>query len=42
MSKYKYTIHNLLGHPLMEIFLLLGMPKIANRIHDKTLPKQNR
>ena len=35
---FKYTIHNILGHPLMEICSLLGFKKLATLIHDKTLP----
>tara|TARA_R100000152_G_C6543679_1_gene20852 strand:+ start:71 stop:253 length:183 start_codon:yes stop_codon:yes gene_type:complete len=34
------TVHNIVGHPLMEIFYLLGCPMLANLIHDKTLPEQ--
>jgi len=36
--KFKYTVHNVLGHPLMEICNLLGFEKLAILIHDKTLP----
>ena len=39
MKRFKYTFHNIIGHPLMEIFNLLGMQKLANKIHDKTLPQ---
>jgi len=39
MKKFRYTIHNIVGHPIMEIFYLLGMRKIAMWIHDVTLPK---
>lgn len=38
MSRFRYTIHNIVGHPLMEIFSLLGMHKRAAWIHDVTLP----
>jgi len=38
MKRFKYTIHNLIGHPLMEIFTLLGMKKAAQKINDRTLP----
>ena len=38
MNKYKYTIHNIVGHPLMEIFYILGMHKMSTWIHDITLP----
>lgn len=37
-EKYKYTIHNLIAHPMMEIFHLLGMSEISEKIHNITLP----
>jgi hypothetical protein len=40
MNRFKYTIHNLVGHPLMEVFYILGFTKWAKWIHDKTLPKK--
>jgi hypothetical protein len=39
MRRFRYTIHNVVGHPLMEIFSLLGMHERATWIHDVTLPK---
>ena len=33
-----WPVHNLIGHPLMQIFEWLGMPEIATRVHDETLP----
>jgi hypothetical protein len=39
MRRFRYTIHNIIGHPLMEIFYLLGLSALAERIHDITLPK---
>jgi len=39
MRRFRYTIHNMLGHPLMEIFYLLGMKQQAEWIHDSTLPR---
>jgi len=41
MSRFRYTIHNIVGHPLMEIFSLLGMHKRAAWIHDVTLPQRD-
>jgi len=38
MKRFKFTIHNIIAHPLMEIFALLGMSKAAIWIHDVTLP----
>lgn len=42
MKRFKYTIHNLIGHPLMEIFNLLGMKRTAQKIHDRTLPREEK
>lgn len=36
--KYRMTIHNVVGHPLMEILHLVGLETIANIVHDSTLP----
>ena len=38
MTRFKYTIHNLIGHPLMEIFNILGLKKLSIWVHDITLP----
>ena len=38
MSRFKYTIHNVIGHPLMELFHLVGLERLASWIHDITLP----
>ena len=37
-----WPMHNLIGHPLMQIFEWLGMPEIATRVHDETLPANAR
>jgi len=42
MKRFNYTIHNLFAHPLMEIFHLLGFTELGNKIHDMTLPKENK
>lgn len=39
-SKTAWTIHNLIGHPLSEIFYLLNMNNVSKWIHDVTMPKQ--
>jgi len=38
-KKFAYTLHNVVGHPAMEILHLLGFPVAADWIHDRTLPK---
>ena len=34
-----WFVHNMLGHPLMQIFNMLGFRLIASYIHDCTLPE---
>ena len=38
MSRFRYSLHNIIGHPLMEIFHLLGLKRLSSWIHDSTLP----
>lgn len=35
-----YAVHNIIAHPLMEVLKWLGKDTLANKIHDKTLPKK--
>lgn len=35
-----YAVHNIIAHPLMEILTWIGKDTLANKIHDKTLPKE--
>jgi len=36
--RHAWAIHNLIGHPLMQIFSWLGLTKLGLKIHDKTVP----
>ena len=38
-SRFEYTIHNMIAHPLMELLHLVGFTELGNRLHDATLPK---
>ena len=40
--RYKMSIQNLIGHPVSEVFHILGMDKIALYIHDVTLPEEEK
>lgn len=42
LGKYKWAIHNVLAHPLSEIFYLLGYNNLGNKIHDATIPFHKR
>lgn len=38
-TRFHWTLHNVVGHPLMEIFTLLGAPTIGSWFHDTTQPR---
>jgi len=40
MKRFRYSFHNIVGHPMMEVFNLLGMKRTAKKIHDITLPRK--
>lgn len=33
-----WTIHNFVGHPLMQFLYIINMNQAAKNVHDKTLP----
>ena len=36
--RFRWTIHNMLAHPVSELLFLLGMETAGNRVHDATIP----
>jgi len=40
MNRFRFTLHNIVGHPLMEIANIFGLYKLGMWFHDVTLPKQ--
>jgi hypothetical protein len=38
-KKYAWTLHNMIGHPVMQILAFFRMYDYAMMIHDKTVPK---
>ena len=42
MKRFRYSFHNIVGHPMMEVFNLLGMKSLAKKIHDMTLPNDTK
>lgn len=38
-AKHMWSIHNLVGHPLMQILSYLKFYKTAIRVHDATVPR---
>ena len=39
MKRFRYSAHNIIGHPLMEICNIFGAKKLGSWFHDITLPK---
>lgn len=37
-AKHAWAIHNLIGHPLMQIFSWFGLTRLGIKIHDATAP----
>jgi len=40
MLRFRYSLHNIVGHPLMEILNVLGFHAAGNWVHDATLPRK--
>lgn len=38
-AKNVWVVHNLIGHPAMQVLALLGFYKAAMWVHDVTVPK---
>ena len=37
---FRFTLHNLVGHPLSEVFHLVGLGRLSRWIHSATLPSE--
>jgi hypothetical protein len=37
-TRWRWTFHNLLGHPLSEILFQLGFHSASELVHDRTIP----
>jgi hypothetical protein len=37
-KRFQWTVHNMIGHPLCELFCIVGLKAIGNWIHDNTVP----
>ena len=37
-KKYQWSIHNIIAHPISEVFHILGLETLSKQVHDKTLP----
>lgn len=36
--RWRWTLHNLVGHPASELLYQLGARSLGNAVHDATLP----
>lgn len=41
LRRFDWAMHNIVGHPLMEICFLLGLERLGLWIHDETLPDED-
>ena len=39
LGPFKWTIHNIIAHPISEIAHLLGAKKFSVWVHDITIPE---
>lgn len=39
LGYFKWSIHNLFAHPLMELLHLIGLSSWGNKLHDFTIPE---
>lgn len=36
--RLRWTVHNLVAHPVSELLYLIGLGELGNRLHDWTIP----
>ena len=41
LGPFKWTLHNLVAHPLSELVYLIGFEQASNWIHDVTAPEHD-
>ena len=37
--RFRWTLHNLIAHPLSEVLYQVGLEEFGNRVHDATIPE---
>ena len=42
MKRFRYSFHNIVGHPLMEVLYVLGFHAAGSWVHDATLPRKKK
>lgn len=38
--RFRWTLHNLVAHPLSEILFQLGLREWSELVHDNTMPEE--
>ena len=38
LGPFKWTVHNIIAHPIAEIFWLLRLEAVGSYVHDVTIP----
>lgn len=38
-GRFRWTLHNLIAHPLSEVLFQVGLGEWGNRLHDATIPR---
>lgn len=41
LRRIEWAVHNIIGHPIMEILFLLGLEKAGLWFHEQTLPEED-
>lgn len=42
MRRFAWTIHNMIAHPISEVLWQLGLREWSQRLHDSTVPRDER
>lgn len=38
-ERFRWTLHNLVAHPISEVLYQIGLQKLSDEIHDRTIPE---
>ena len=38
-ERFRWTLHNLVGHPLSELAYLFGLRRLSDWLHNASIPK---
>ena len=37
-ARFRWTLHNLVAHPVSEVLFQVGLYRLGNALHDATIP----